>query len=492
MSRRRMSSTRRDARLARNRQAPKVRPPDQAGRGAERHRLDHVAAAPDAAVDQHRHAAFDRLGHARQSPDRGHRPVQLAAAVVGDDHAVDAVIDRGARVVRMQDALQEQRPRPDLAQPGDIAPAQRRVEQVVDVPGEREDVLALVGDVVRERDGPAARHADQPGHAAPGIQAAAPGDPRRDREAVAQIALALAEYLVVDGQHQRPVAGRLGALGKRPGEAPIAIEEHLEPFRSRHLVREILDGDGRAVAHRIDDAGLGRGAGGGGLAARPEHAGEAGRPDDHRQRQPLAEQLDRRIARARAVQRLRQELEIGERALVAIAGDLVLGAAVAEVEHHARQAPARERPHRRDAVCTLQPRFEHHARSTRIAAPERTERSVFTSSCARPQMLQGLARRHSSPCEIGVRPKPIAIASPSGQNASSPGSTTARASASRAERYRRREVDLVAPGRGPGLERRRLVQRLRGRRLEQLGPDHDVADAHLQLAQNRLPLLIPR
>ena len=134
MSRRKMSSTARDAGLARDREAPKMRPPDQAGRGAERHRLDHVAAAPDAAVDQHRDAAFDRLGHGRQSADRGDRAVQLAAAVVGDDHAVDAVIDRGARLVRMQDALQEQRPRPDLAQPGDIAPAQRRVEQVVDVP----------------------------------------------------------------------------------------------------------------------------------------------------------------------------------------------------------------------------------------------------------------------------------------------------------------------------------------------------------------------
>jgi hypothetical protein len=46
-------------------------------------------------------------------------------------------------------------------------------------------------------------------------------------------------------------------------------------------------------------------------------------------------------------------------------------------------------------------------------------------------MLHGLARRHSSPREIGVGPKPMAMASPSGQNANSPGSTTVRASASR-------------------------------------------------------------
>jgi len=36
------------------------------------------------------------------------------------------------------------------------------------------------------------------------------------------------------------------------------------------------------------------------------------------------------------------------------------------------------------------------------------------------------------PCEIGVGPNPMAIASPSVQNASSPASTTARASFSRA------------------------------------------------------------
>ena len=44
----------RDARLAGDREAPEVRSSDQTGSGAERHRFDHVAAAPDAAVQQHR------------------------------------------------------------------------------------------------------------------------------------------------------------------------------------------------------------------------------------------------------------------------------------------------------------------------------------------------------------------------------------------------------------------------------------------------------
>ncbi len=80
---------------------------------------------------------------------------------------------------------------------------------------------------------------------------------------------------------------------------------------------------------------------------------------------------------------------------------------------------------------TIRLRRPQSARSTLIAAPLRTARSACTSSSAWPQMLQGLASRHSSAREIGVGPKPIAIASPSGQKASSPGSTTSLAPASR-------------------------------------------------------------
>src|SRR5579875_732373 len=66
-----------------------------------------------------------------------------------------------------------------------------------------------------------------------------------------------------------------------------------------------------------------------------------------------------------------------------------------------------------------------------FGSPSRTAARMRTSSTARPQILVGAARRISSPREIGVRPKPIAIESPSTQKASSPGLTTARASFSR-------------------------------------------------------------
>src|SRR5262249_61797761 len=64
--------------------------------------------------------------------------------------------------------------------------------------------------------------------------------------------------------------------------------------------------------------------------------------------------------------------------------------------------------------------------------PALTFASVFTLPTAFAKMLHGLASRVSSPRLIGVRPKPSAIAWPSGQYAISPGVTTARASVSAA------------------------------------------------------------
>ena len=55
------------------------------------------------AVEQHRHAAADRLDDAGQRVERRDRAVDLAAAVVGDDDAVDPVVERAARVVGVQD-----------------------------------------------------------------------------------------------------------------------------------------------------------------------------------------------------------------------------------------------------------------------------------------------------------------------------------------------------------------------------------------------------
>ena len=84
---------------------------------------------------------------------------------------------------------------------------------------------------------------------------------------------------------------------------------------------------------------------------RPQQAGKPGRADDDRGGQLDAEQLDRLVALGRAGEQRRDELDCGQRRLVAAHGDLVAGGAVDQVEQHARQLLAGERAQRGDAVA---------------------------------------------------------------------------------------------------------------------------------------------
>ncbi len=67
--------------------------------------LEHVGAAPDAAVNEDGHLVAHRLDDVRQHLDGAGRVVQLAAAVVAQHQAVNARLNRQLRVGRRQDAL---------------------------------------------------------------------------------------------------------------------------------------------------------------------------------------------------------------------------------------------------------------------------------------------------------------------------------------------------------------------------------------------------
>ena len=70
---------------------------------AQRDGFENVRTPPDAAVDRDLDAA---LGDGRAGAERvegGGGVVELAAAVVGDDDAVDRVLDRELDVGRVQD-----------------------------------------------------------------------------------------------------------------------------------------------------------------------------------------------------------------------------------------------------------------------------------------------------------------------------------------------------------------------------------------------------
>ena len=67
--------------------------------------LEHVGAAPDAAVDKDGHLVTHSLDDVREHLDRTGRVVQLAAAVIAQHQAIDARFDRQLRVGGRQDAL---------------------------------------------------------------------------------------------------------------------------------------------------------------------------------------------------------------------------------------------------------------------------------------------------------------------------------------------------------------------------------------------------
>ena len=101
-----MSLNKKEQQLARKktyREAPNSDTAHKTMLRAQRKRFEDIRAAPDAPVDRDLDAA---LGHRRagpQSVQSGGRVVELAAAVVGDDDAVDGVLDGELDVGGMQD-----------------------------------------------------------------------------------------------------------------------------------------------------------------------------------------------------------------------------------------------------------------------------------------------------------------------------------------------------------------------------------------------------
>ena len=81
------------ARVAADREPVGVRPAEQDGVRAERERLEHVGAAPDAAVHQHDRLAADRRPHPDERVERRDGAVHLAPAVVGDHDPVGSVLE---------------------------------------------------------------------------------------------------------------------------------------------------------------------------------------------------------------------------------------------------------------------------------------------------------------------------------------------------------------------------------------------------------------
>ena len=99
-----------------------LQPADADRVGAQRHGLDDVGAAQDAAVDDDLGAPLHRLDDLGQHGHAALAVVELPSAVVGHVDALDAVLEGDQRVLGRGDALQDEGKRILLAQPRERRP----------------------------------------------------------------------------------------------------------------------------------------------------------------------------------------------------------------------------------------------------------------------------------------------------------------------------------------------------------------------------------
>ena len=175
---------------------------------------------------------------------------------------VGAELDRGPGVIGVEDALQDQLARPDLLDPLDVLPGQRRIELVADPFGELVDVVHALHVAGEIAEGLALALEDAPGPGRLGrhVDDVLEADFRRHRHAVLDVAVALAEHLQVDGEHQRVALGRHRARQDVLGEAAVADHVELEPERFAGRLRHVFDRADRHGRERERNAGLVGGA----------------------------------------------------------------------------------------------------------------------------------------------------------------------------------------------------------------------------------------
>jgi len=111
----------RDAGFAVRRERIKKRLADEATLGAERQRLEYVLPGSHAAVEQHFATARHGFDHFRQRRDGRARAVQLPTAVVGNHDRIGADLAGHPRILRIENALDDDLARPLLAQQLDVA-----------------------------------------------------------------------------------------------------------------------------------------------------------------------------------------------------------------------------------------------------------------------------------------------------------------------------------------------------------------------------------
>eukprot|EP00047_Mylnosiga_fluctuans_P004976 m.237655 g.237655 ORF g.237655 m.237655 type:complete len:322 (-) comp13176_c0_seq1:513-1478(-) len=199
-----------DARLPICRQAVQHGPPDADRLGAQRERLQHVCPAPNTSVDVHLHLVLQAGGTQGvhdlcQDLDAGARKVQLTAAVVGADDAGDAVARGLDRVLAALDALQHDRHARDRADPREVRPVERGVDELRDGSGHTlvtlNTALLVVGALHRRP---------------------------TQRKLVAHILLAPSQLRRVHGHEERAASAHLGLADQLLRHRAVVVDVQLE------------------------------------------------------------------------------------------------------------------------------------------------------------------------------------------------------------------------------------------------------------------------
>lgn len=259
------------------RETPEHGPADESGVRAQSQRLEHIGAAPDAAIDEDGNPIVYCIDDIGQGVERGDGGVELSPAVVGNDQGASAEVESSPRISRVGDTLEDQGQPGAGGEPFERSPVECGIE--------------LAGDERLERGAVGIGEAGLP-------QAAKIGqvDLVRETEAIAGIALAFALNGYGGREAQGFTACLLRALDQLPRELAIAKDVKLKPEQGGGtLARDFLDGGSGECTDHVNRVGGSRRAGGRDFTIRVCQPLERGGRYEHGRGQSVTEQLNARI-----------------------------------------------------------------------------------------------------------------------------------------------------------------------------------------------------
>ena len=232
--------------------------------------------------------------------------------MIGDDDAVRAGADGVLRVVRVEDAFEQQRPPRDGASPLDVAPGDR---------------LAFAADHAQARAafGVEMRRRQVGGH----------------RESRARLPVARADDGGVDGEAERAHVRRLGACEEVARKAAVGLDVDLQPERRCGRGRDLFDRGGARRADDVRRPRRPRPAHGRDLAVRMQHALIGHRRQENGEGERLPRDVDARVDRGDVLEHARPQPDALKGLAIPPQRDLVRRPAGDELVHGLRQARAR-------------------------------------------------------------------------------------------------------------------------------------------------------